>query len=70
MALFKDALDREQARQKRLEENKQLEELRDKTEFEKGDLLALTIAGLVTILPITIVGIVIVVFFGKLVLGI
>lgn len=42
-------------KRKLLEEAKVLRQLRDETEFEKGDFLALIIAGLITIIPIVVV---------------
>ena len=38
-----------------LEEKKILDQLKDETEFEKGDFLALIIAALITIMPIVLV---------------
>lgn len=42
-------------KRKLLEETKVLRQLRDETEFEKGDFLALIVAGLITIIPIVVV---------------
>jgi len=43
------------------EEMDELHELRDKTDFEKGDFAALLIAGLTTILPV--VAVILVLYF-------
>ena len=42
-------------KRKALEEADLLENLRDKTKVEKGDLFALIIAGLTTIIPVAVV---------------
>lgn len=42
-------------KRKLLEEKKVLNQLKDETEFEKGDFLALIIAALITIVPIVLV---------------
>ncbi len=49
---FTDGL--KSSKQKVLEENQTLKELREQTEFEKGDLLALIIAAVTTLLPVVI----------------
>ncbi len=49
---FNDGL--KSKRQKLREENEELERLKDETEFEKGDLLALIIAAIVTLVPVVL----------------
>lgn len=48
-------------KRKAQEEMEELHELRDKTNFEKGDYMALIIAGLTTILPV--VAVILVLYF-------
>ncbi|MTI47221.1 hypothetical protein [Sporosalibacterium faouarense] len=42
-------------KRKLIEEEKVLNQLKDATEFEKGDFFALIIAGLITIIPVVLV---------------
>lgn len=54
---FLNGLDKgfQSRKRKLLEEAKVLNQLRDETEFEKGDYLALIIAALITIMPVVLV---------------
>lgn len=54
---FRNDLDKgfKSRKRKWLEEEKLLKELKDKTEFEKGDVLSLIIAASITIIPVVLV---------------
>lgn len=56
-------------KRKALEELTLLEKLRDKTDLEKGDRLALIIAGLTTILPVAIAILLLTYLITRLVFG-
>ncbi len=48
------------------EEKKEFERLRAETDFEKSDFLALTIAALITILPIAVIAFIAIYFIIEL----
>lgn len=64
--------DRDKHRQKRESELKKTEEFnrkRKEAEFEKGDLLAIILAALTTIVPVAIVVVLVIWFLSMLVIG-